>query len=66
MNCIKPSGPYIAFLVIIFSISFVGIPKKGEEKSPNVVGNFANNELEEEGRLEQIENLSMLNINNHE
>ncbi|MFT5821280.1 MAG: hypothetical protein ACI8ZM_002532 [Crocinitomix sp.] len=65
MNCIKPSGPYIAFLVLIFSISFVGIPKKGESKLSSPMGNVAKNELEE-GRLEQIEKLSMLNIENHE
>lgn len=64
MNCIKPSGPYIAFLAIVLTISFVGIPK-GETGINIGTDTMAQEKFEGEG-LEQGEKITMLNIDCHE
>lgn len=65
MNCIKPSGPYIAFLVIIFTVSFIGIPKQEQNKTTDST-QFLTYSNAKQGKLKEIENISMLNSVDYE
>lgn len=65
MNCTKPAGPYLAILGLLLAISFAKLPESNPLEQINEVKNLSSENFEE-SRLEQIENITMLNIKNHE
>ncbi len=65
MKCIKPSGPYIAFLFLVLVVSFVAAPSNDLNSDSTLTNETLLTNVQEEG-LEQIENISMLNTHEHE
>ncbi|MCG8573926.1 MAG: hypothetical protein MI810_03485 [Flavobacteriales bacterium] len=65
MNCIKPSGPYIAILLLVLVASFAQLPKSNKEVNHGITNQLLTDK-EEEGKLKQIENISMLNMPENE
>lgn len=64
MNCIKPSGPYIAFLALILTVSFITIPS-GKNAGTNPSNELTNQAIGQE-KLEQVDHISMLNTDRYE
>ena len=65
MKCTKPSGPYIAILGLLLVLSFTNLPAGDQADSTLEIEQLTSEDVEE-SRLEQVENISMLNIKNHD
>lgn len=65
MKCTKPAGPYLAVLTVLFVLSMLNLPT-GKTTDEKLVEQQLASEREEGGQLKQIENISMLNIKDHE
>ena len=65
MKCTKPSGPYIAILGLLLVLSFTNLPTGNNADSTLDIEELTSEDVEE-SRLEQVENISMLNIKDND
>jgi len=66
MNCTKPITPYISILAFLFTLSWMGAPTQTKSTRKNELELSRTNANEAEGKLKQIELISMLNTEEYD